>query len=486
MTVELRSYVNGNWQHGVRLAADTNPSHPTEVIAQVSMSSAALAVEAVEAASAAATRWHRTPAPVRGEILRKAADLLEQRVDSVGRDLTREQGKTLVEGIGETKRAVAILRYYAGLTLEADGDTYPSASPLTFLYARREPIGVVAVITPWNFPIAIPTWKIAPALAYGNTVVWKPAELVPLTAAHLLQALIDAGLPAGALNMVLGKGSEVGDVLTTHELVDAITFTGSNAVGRALQVKAIEHGKKVQLELGGKNPAVVLADAHLAHAAEQVARGAFLSAGQKCTATSRVIVEKPVLKEFQERLAALAQDWKLGDPLEADTKVGPVVSKDQLRTVLDYIEIGEKEGGRVLAGGSRAANLGDGYYVQPTVITDLRPESRVVREEIFGPVAALLPASSYEEAVALANDTPFGLTASLFTNDLTKALRFASEIRTGVVKINQESAGLEFQVPFGGTKESSSGSREQGQAAKEFFTQWKTVYMDQLPTQDEP
>jgi len=399
----------------------------------------------------------------------------------VGRDLTREEGKTLAEGIGETRRAVAILRYYAGETLQPDGETYPSASPATFLYARREPVGVVVAITPWNFPIAIPAWKIAPALAYGNTVVWKPAEIVPLTATHLLRALIDAGLPPGVLNLVIGKGSEVGDTLVTHEAVDAITFTGSNSVGRRLQLKATERGKKVQLELGGKNPAVVLADADLDHAAEHVARGAFLSAGQKCTATSRVIVEAPALDAFQERLVALATSWKLGDPLDAATRVGPLASEAQLETVSGYLEQGARDGARVLAGGRRATDLGDGYYVPPTVLAGLSPESKVVREEIFGPVAAVIPAAGYAEAVALANDTPFGLTASLFTRDLGKALRFAADIRTGVVKINQESAGLEFQVPFGGMKDSSSGSREQGKAAREFFTQWKTVYLDLPP-----
>jgi alpha-ketoglutaric semialdehyde dehydrogenase len=421
------------------------------------------------------------PAPARGEILRKAAELLDQRAEAVGRDLTREEGKTLAEGIGETRRAVQILRYYAGQTLEPDGETYPSASPITFLYARREPVGVVAAITPWNFPIAIPAWKIAPALAYGNTVVWKPAEIVPLTAVHFLRALIDAGLPPGVLNLVLGKGSEVGNVLTTHDGVDAVTFTGSNPVGRAIQMQAIQHGKKVQLELGGKNPAVVLADANLDHAAEHVARGAFLSAGQKCTATSRVIVEQSAVKEFQDRLVALIEGWKLGDPLDTATRVGPVVSRDQLETVTGYLDAGAKEGGRVLTGGKRATNLGDGYYVQPTVITDLSRESKVAREEIFGPVAAIVPAASYDEAVALANDTPFGLTSSLFTTDLSRALKFAQEIHTGVVKVNQESAGLEYHVPFGGMKESSSGSREQGKAAREFFTQWKTVYLDPSP-----
>src|SRR5947209_16097197 len=343
MTTELRSYVGGNWREGATLVKDVNPSNPSEAVAQVSMGNASLAGAAVEAARAAAANWRDTSAPARGEILRKAADLLEQRAATVGRDLTREEGKTLAEGIGETKRAISILRYYAGLTLDADGETYPSHSSRTFLYARREPIGVVAVITPWNFPIAIPAWKIAPALAYGNTVVGKPAELVPLTAMHLLQALIDAGMPKGVLNMVLGKGSEVGEVLTTHEGIDAISFTGSNPVGRSIQLKATQHGKKVQLEMGGKNPSVVLADADLPLAVDQVAHGAFLSAGQKCTATSRVIVEEPVLHEFQERLAEVARTWKLGDPLEPDTKVGPVASEDQLKTVTGYLDIGRQD-----------------------------------------------------------------------------------------------------------------------------------------------
>ena len=477
----IRSYVGGEWRDGVRTAADVNPARPSESVATVSAGDASVATAAIEAARRAFPGWRGTPPPARGDLLRKASDLLEQRADEVGRDLTREEGKTLAEGIGETRRAVAILRYYAGETLQPDGETYPSASPATFLYARREPVGVVVAITPWNFPIAIPAWKIAPALAYGNTVVWKPAEIVPLTATHLLRALIDAGLPPGVLNLVIGKGSEVGDTLVTHEAVDAITFTGSNSVGRRLQLKATERGKKVQLELGGKNPAVVLADADLDHAAEHVARGAFLSAGQKCTATSRVIVEAPALDAFQERLVALATSWKLGDPLDAATRVGPLASEAQLETVSGYLEQGARDGARVLAGGRRATDLGDGYYVPPTVLAGLSPESKVVREEIFGPVAAVIPAAGYAEAVALANDTPFGLTASLFTRDLGKALRFAADIRTGVVKINQESAGLEFQVPFGGMKDSSSGSREQGKAAREFFTQWKTVYMDRLP-----
>jgi len=442
----------------------------------VSLAGSGLAAEAVDAAAAAFAEWRETPPPARGDVLRRAADLVEERADAIGRDLAREEGKTLAEAVGETRRAAAIFRYYAGQTLEPDGETYPSHSSLTFLYARREPLGVVTAITPWNFPIAIPAWKIAPALAFGNTVVWKPAEIVPLTSTHLAAALEDAGLLEGALNLVLGRGSVVGDTIVARDGVEAVTFTGSNAVGRAIQLKATEAGKKVQLELGGKNPAIVLADADLELAAEQVARGAFLSAGQKCTATSRVIVEQPVLEELGERVAALARSWPVGDPLDEATKVGPLSSEQQLETVSGYLDLAEQEAARVLAGG-RARDNG-GYFVEPTVLADLPPTSRVVREEIFGPVAALLPARSYEEAVALANDTRFGLTAALFTRDLGKALRFARDVRAGVVKVNQESAGLEFQVPFGGMRESSSGSREQGKVARDFFTQWKTVYLD--------
>ena len=480
----LQSHVDGAWRAGETVFHDVNPAHPEEVVAEVRMADANLASEAVDAAARAYPGWRQTPPPARGDILRRAADLLEQRADTVARNLAREEGKALFEAMGETKRAVAILRYYAGQTLEPDGEIYPSQSPITLLYARREPVGVVAAITPYNFPIAIPAWKVAPALAYGNTVVWKPATQVPLTAVHLAQAFVDAGIPQGVLNLVLGGGSTVGPVLYRHDAVDAVTFTGSNSLGRSIQREAVDRGKKVQLEMGSKNPAVVLADADLDLAAEQVARGAFLSAGQKCTATSRVIVEQPVLEEFSERLIHLATSWKLGDPLEPDTRVGPLVSDEQLRTVMGYLEQAHTDGGRVMAGGERAADLGDGYYVQLTVLQDLPSDSRVVREEIFGPVAALLPASSYKEAVALANNTPFGLSASLFTRDLGKALRFAQDIRFGVVKINQESAGLEFQVPFGGMKGSSSGPREQGKVARDFFTQWKTVYMDMPPDRE--
>lgn len=472
----LCSLVGGRERAGRELVPDVNPAHPETHVATVSLADADLAAEAVDAAAASAAGWATTPAPERGAILRRAADLLEARAATVANDLAREEGKTLREATGETLRAAAILRYYAGQTLEPDGETFPSHSPRTFLYARREPLGVIAAITPWNFPIAIPAWKVAPALAFGNTVVWKPAEIVPLTATHLARALHDAGLPDGVLNLVLGRGSVVGDTLVDDERVEAITFTGSNPVGRAIQRRAAARGLKVQLELGGKNPAVVLADADLDLAAEQVARGAFLSAGQKCTATSRVIVERAAMEAFAERLAALASSWWVGDPLDEATIVGPLASAGQLETVTGYLELAARDGARVLAGGGRPG--GSGYFVEPTVLVDVPATSAVSREEIFGPVAVLHPAESFEESVALANDTPFGLTAAVFTRDLGRALEFAARVRAGIVKVNQETGGVEFQAPFGGMGESSSGSREQGKVARDFFTQWKTVYLD--------
>jgi acyl-CoA reductase-like NAD-dependent aldehyde dehydrogenase len=474
----VQSFVRGEWCQGNTDIADVNPAQPSSPVARISLADRKVAEQAVQAAVDLAASWRNTPAPARGEILRRAADILQQRTPDVARDLAMEEGKTLPEAAGETGRAVAILRYFAAQTLEPDGETYPSHSSRTFLYAVREPVGVVAAITPWNFPIAIPAWKIAPALAYGNSVVWKPAEIVPLTAAHLVQALADAGLPAGVLNLVLGRGSEVGETITTHPGVEVITFTGSNKVGRAIQAKAVALGKKVQLELGGKNPAVVLADADLDIAADQIARGAFLSAGQKCTATSRVIVDQAVWDDFRQKLVEKTEQMTLGDPLDAKTKIGPVSSEQQFKTVRGYLEIAKQENATFLTGDLPGADSSAGYYIPPIVLAGLSRQSALVREEVFGPVAALLSAQNAEEALELANDTPFGLSASVFTNDLNRAMRFVRGLRAGVVKVNQETAGLEFQVPFGGMGDSSSGSREQGKVARDFFTQWKTVYID--------
>ena len=475
--LDARSYVDGEWVVGDR-REDVNPAAPGEIVAHYHALDSSGVDAALDAATRASTEWAARPAPERGEVLHRAATLLTQRADAIGVEFAREEGKTLAEAVGEVRRAAAIFRYFAGQTLEPDGETYPSHTRGTLLFARREPLGVIVAITPWNFPVAIPAWKMAPALAYGNCVVWKPAEIVPLTSVRLTEVLIDANLPPGVLNLVLGSGSQLGDALVGDPRVAAVTFTGSNDVGRRLRSSAAEHGVKIQLELGGKNPAIILADADLDQAATLVARGAFLSAGQKCTATSRVIVEEAIFEPFGERLTALASQWVVGDPLDPDTAIGPLASEAQLQNVVGYLEQASADGGRFLAGGAPLTTPSGGYFVPPTVVAGLGPASRVVREEIFGPVAAMLPASGFEEALALANDTPYGLSASLFTRDLNHALAFAHEARAGVVKINQESAGLELHVPFGGQKQSSNGSREQGKVARDFFTSWKTVYVD--------
>ncbi len=472
----LASYVSGEWRTGPGEAADINPAAPAEVVATVSLADQAVAAQAVEAAARSLPEWRNSGVMLRANVLRKTADILDERAASIGRDLTREEGKTLTEAVREVHLAASFFRYYAGQVFDPDGETYPSQQPDVLLFTKREPVGVVTAITPWNFPICIPAWKIAPALAFGNTVVWKPADLVPLTAVHLARALIDAGLPDGVLNLLLGKGSEVGTVLTGHPEVSAISFTGSNAVGRHIAAQAAAGGTKVQLELGGKNPAVVLADADLERAAQHVANGAFAATGQKCTATSRVIVEREIVTDFVDALKAEADAWQPGDPLEPGTGVGPLSSAGQLQTVLGYLDGAQRSGASMAAGGGRAG-LGDGYFVQPTVILDVAPDHPVAREEIFGPVAVVLPVDSYDQAVAMANDTPYGLSASLFTRDLAKGLRFAGDSRTGIVQVNRGTAGTQFHAPFGGVKDSGSGHREQGKAAREFFTESKTVYL---------
>jgi alpha-ketoglutaric semialdehyde dehydrogenase len=473
---ELRSYIGGRWRSGTTVVPDTSPADPLEVVATVSLADADTASAAVDAAAAATAAWSATAPGTRAEVLRKAADLLDQRAEDSGRDLTREEGKTFAESVRETQLSAKVLRYFGGQALDPHGETYPSQQAGVLLFTRQDPVGVVSVITPWNFPISIPAWKIAPALAFGNTVVWKPAEIVPLTAAHLLTALRDAGLPDGVLNLVLGKGSQVGDVLATHPAVGALTFTGSNRVGRLVQSRATEAGKKVQLELGGKNPAVVLTDAALGQAAEHIATAAFGGTGQKCTATSRVIVHRSVADELVERLMALAKEWQVGDPLDPKTRIGPLASADQAATVVGHLDGALQLGARAVVGGGRLGGaLAEGYYVPPTVLVDVEPDHTIVREEVFGPVITIQPVDSFEQAVAFANDTPYGLTASLFTSDLGSALRFTEQSRAGIVKVNQPTSANEYHVPFGGTRDSGSGERELGKAARHFYTESKTI-----------
>lgn len=476
MSVTYRNFINGEWV--VASTGETyereNPANPSEKVFEAQASGPEDVNRAVDAAEAAFASWSRLTPAARGEYLRKAADILESSADEIAQILTREMGKTIGEAKGEVLRAVAIFRYYAGEGLRPLGENIPSMTPGNLLYTTRVPLGVVGLITPWNFPIAIPAWKMAPALAYGNTVVLKPAGYTVGTAVKLFEALEKAGLPPGVANLVTGSGSKVGNPLAENRKVKAISFTGSNQVGMHIAAKLIQRGGKYQLEMGGKNPAIVAADADLDQAVELVVSGAMRHTGQKCTATSRAIVERPILEEFTRRVVERCRSLKVGPGLDPSVYMGPLVSKEQQRTVLDYIEIGKKEGARLLCGGDVPEGL-DGYYVNPTVFDQVTPRMRIAQEEIFGPVLAIIPADSLQDAIRIANDVEFGLSASLFTRDINKALTFINEIEAGMVRINGETAGVELQAPFGGMKASSSHSREQGRAALEFFTSVKTI-----------
>jgi aldehyde dehydrogenase (NAD+) len=475
-------FINGEWGAGSggKDIENRNPARPDDLIGTFAKASADDTRRAIEAAAEAKQGWARTSPIERANILYRASEILASRADEVGRELTREEGKTLAECIGATKRAVQILRYYAGEAQQPDGEHYPSANVNTLLFTMREPIGVVGLITPWNFPIAIPAWKIAPALAFGNTVVFKPASLTPLCAVRLVEALEEAGVPKGVVNLVTGGGGEVGDVIVNDDRVDAISFTGSNAVGTQIKKDVAERGAKVQLEMGGKNPAIVLADADLDHAVAQVIAGSMNSTGQKCTATSRAIVDRSLLGDITDRILAKAASLKVGDPQEAGVNIGPLISSDAAESVLGSIEKG-KQGASLAQGGNRPGDLGDGHFVAPTVFTDVDPDSFLGQEELFGPVLGVIAVDGIDEAVAVANKVRYGLSASIFTRDIGKALSFIREVQAGIVHVNSETAGAEPQVPFGGYKGSSSYSREQGKAAREFFTQVKTVYFDPPP-----
>jgi aldehyde dehydrogenase (NAD+) len=478
------NYIAGEWRPAAsgETMENRNPADRDEVIGLFASSGAADVDAAISAADEVYHSWRFSSPITRANILHKAANILESRIPEVGRELTREEGKTLKEGIGETTRAVQILRYFAGEAQQPSGEHYPSANPHTLLYTTREPLGVVAVVTPWNFPIAIPAWKIAPALAFGNTVVFKPASLTPLTAVRLVEALDEAGLPAGVLNLVTGSAADVGDPLVRDPRVVAITFTGSNETGAELRRSAAERGAKLQLELGGKNPAIVLADADLEHALGQVVAGAMMSTGQKCTATSRAIVDRRIVNRFTEMLADRIGGLKVGDPLDAETQIGPLIDDRAAERVAGEVDAAKQAGAELVAGGKRpGGGLERGAFLAPTLFADVDPKSRLGQDELFGPVLGVIPVDSMEEAMAVANQVRFGLSASIFTRDLGRALAFAREIEAGIVHVNSETAGAEPQVPFGGMKGSSSYSREQGKASREFFTQVKTVYVDPPP-----
>ena len=472
------NYINGQWTESAtgETAVSKNPSMTTEEIGLYQMSSTADFDKAARSAKNAAKSWRQLSGDVRGNYLLKVASILEERIDDIALTMTKEMGKTLPEAKGETARGVAILRYYAGEGLRSVGDVIPSTDKDALMYTTRTPLGVVGVITPWNFPVAIPLWKMAPALVYGNTVVIKPASETAITCAKVIQCFHDAELPKGVINMVTGSGSLIGKEMVNHPNIDGITFTGSNKVGKEIALKSVENGKKYQLEMGGKNPVIVANDADLDLAVEATISGGLKSTGQKCTATSRVIVHNEIYEEFKEKLIEKVSEITIGDGVESSTWMGPCVSETQLNTVMSYIQKGINEGATLLHGGNKVENL-EGYFVEPTIFENVSPNMAIAKEEIFGPVLALMRVNTLKEALDLANDSEYGLSASIFTKDIGNMLSFVEEMDAGLVRVNAESAGVELQAPFGGMKQSSSHSREQGRAAIEFYTSIKTVFV---------
>lgn len=478
MTV-LQLLVDGIWRDGAGPEfTDVNPARPAQAIATGGLASTGDVDAAVAAARRAATGWGRTPYHERAAVLTRAAGLVAASAEQWGAELSGEEGKTRAEGIGEVRRAAEILRFCAGEADRDTGEVYSSPRRGERILVVRRPIGVVAVITPFNFPIAIPAWKIAPALVHGNVVVWKPASVVPLLAVRLASALHDAGLPAGVLNLLIADG-RTGGYLISHPGVDAVTFTGSTEVGRSIATSCAARGVAVQAEMGGKNAAVVLADADLDLAVEQVLLGAFRSTGQKCTATSRLIVEAPVADEFIGEVARRASALVVGDPLAEGTQMGPLVSDVALRTVLDGVGVALAQGARLLAGGvgRLGGDLAEGWFAAPTVLELASTDADLWREELFGPVLGVVRADGAEAAFRLAADSAFGLAAAVFTNDLGRALAAVDELEVGILHINSETAGADPHVPFGGSKGSGYGPKEQGRASREFFTHTTTVYV---------
>src|SRR5437588_4106257 len=472
------NYIAGEWigSSSGETTEDRNPARSDEILGQATASTAEDVRRAIDAAEAAFREWRATPAPQRGDIVRKAADLMERRRDELARLLTQEEGKVLAESLAEVDRAIANVRFAAAQGTRMTGETIPSAQRRTFIYTVREPVGVVACVTPWNFPIAIPAWKIAPALVSGNTVVFKPASLTPLCATEVVQCFLDAGLPDGVLNLVLGSGEALAAALVDDERIKAISFTGSSAVGRALYARAARRLCKVQLEMGGKNAVIVLADADLEKAAESVASGAFGATGQRCTATSRAVVAKPLLADFVELLGSKADSWKPGDGLADGVKMGPLVDASQLKKVRAKIADGKREGATLVRDGSDAG-MNEGYFVAPTIFTEVDPRMSVAQDEIFGPVVSVIPADDLESALAKANAVGYGLSSSIYTRDLHSAFRYADSSEAGMLHVNLPTLGGEAHVPFGGVKDSGFGDRECGTAAFDFFTELRVVYI---------
>ena len=476
MSETLSHLINGEAVGGDAVGESVNPSNIDEVVARYPKADPAEVGAAIKAARAAFPSWSEASPEVRSDVLDRAGALIMQRAKELGTLLSREEGKTLAEGTGEVMRAARILKYFAGEALRRHGQTLDSTRPSIDVETHREAVGVFGLITPWNFPIAIPAWKSAPALAFGNTVVLKPATPTPAIAHAFGAILLEAGAPAGVFNLVIGEG-DVGRAIVNHAGIDGISFTGSQAVGASVAEGAAKRQARVQLEMGGKNPLVVLDDADLERAVTCAIDGAFYATGQRCTASSRIIVTEGIHERFVEALAERTRSLRVGDALDPQTQIGPAVSEQQLEQNLRYVGIARDEGGKVLTGGEPLNLDKRGYYMAPTVISDTAPDQRINCEEVFGPVASTVKVRDYEEALEIANRGQFGLSAGIVTNSLKHARHFRRHVRSGMVMINLPTAGVDYHVPFGGTRKSSYGAREQGFAAVEFYTQTKTVYI---------
>jgi aldehyde dehydrogenase (NAD+) len=477
-----RNFINGKWieSASTKTVENINPANTGDIIGTVKQATREEARAAVEAAAEAFHSWKRTPAPARGRIVGKTARLMEAAKEELAQILTHEEGKTISESRGELQRSINVAEFCAGESRRMNGETIFSELPSNFVYTIKQPLGVVACITPWNFPVAIPTWKIAPALVAGNSVVFKPATLTPATAVRIVQIFEEAGIPPGVLNLVLGSGSEAGDEIIGHPAVKAVSFTGSNPVGIRMYEQVSRRGAKCQCEMGGKNPVIILEDCDMDLAVENTAQGAFGSTGQRCTATSRAVVVNKIADEFVDRIAKRAASMRIGAGLDPQAELGPSVDESQFKTVLEYINIGREDGATLMCGGDRATGNGldKGYFVKPTVFDHVTPEMRIAREEIFGPVLSVMRVNDFEEAMQVANDTEFGLSSSIFTNDAARIFRFVDEIETGMTHINSPTTGGEAHVPFGGIKGTGIGDREQGSTALDFYTELKVVYVD--------
>ncbi len=477
-----KNYINGEWveSHSNRAFENRNPASTDELVGMFPASTEEDVLTAVDVAREAYKTWRLVPAPKRAEILFRAAEILVKRKEDLARDMTREMGKVLTETRGDVQEAVDMTYYMAGEGRRQFGHTTPSELPNKFAMCVRQPIGVSAMITPWNFPMAIPSWKIMPALVCGNTVVFKPASDTPLSAYNLVQILTEAGVPRGVVNIVTGSGRGVGTPLMKHPDVSLVSFTGSTEVGRTVSEACAPGFKHCQLEMGGKNIIIVMDDANLDLAVDGAIWGGFGTTGQRCTAASRVTVHKKVYKEFLERFTGRAKSLKVGDGLEPSTDMGPCVNESQLHTVMEYVEIGTNEGAKLVAGGHRLESgaYARGWFHEPTVFADCDPKMRVAQEEIFGPVVSVIPSDNLEQALEIANGVAYGLSASIYTRDVNRAFQAMRDLHTGIVYVNAPTIGAETHLPFGGTKQTGNGHREAGIAAIDFYSEWKTLYVD--------